>query len=90
MIDKLDNNHGEIILYQTPDSLTVLDVRLKNETIWLTQKQMAELFDCTSDNISLHLKNIYNERELIEQATAEEFPVVQIEGKSNIKSRSQQ
>lgn len=84
MIEKLDNNHGEIILYQTPDSLTVLDVRLKNETIWLTQKQMAELFDCTADNISLHLKNIYNERELIEQATAEEFSVVQIEGKRKI------
>lgn len=84
MIEKLDNNHGEIILYQTPDSLTVLDVRLKNETIWLTQKQMAELFDCTTDNISLHLKNIYNERELIEQATAEEFSVVQIEGKRKI------
>jgi hypothetical protein len=84
MIDKLDNNHGEIILYQTPDSLTVLDVRLKNETIWLTQKQMAELFDCSADNVGLHLKNIYKEKELDEKATAEEFSVVQIEGKRKI------
>jgi hypothetical protein len=78
---ELDKNHGEIILYQTPDSQTVLDVRLKDETIWLTQKQMAELFDCSADNISLHLRNIYKEMELREEATAEEFSVVQIEGK---------
>lgn len=71
-----DKDHGEIILYQTPDSPTVLDVRIEHETIWLTQKQMAELFDCSPDNISLHLRNIYKELELTEETTAGEFPVV--------------
>jgi hypothetical protein len=79
-----DHIHGEIIIYQTPDSLTVLDVRIEHETIWLSQKQMAELFDCSADNIGLHLKNIYNEMELSEVATTEEFSVVQIEGKRKV------
>lgn len=77
-------DHGEIILYQAPDGLTSLDVRIEKETIWLTQKQMAEIFDCSADNVSLHLKNIYAERELIEAATTEEFSVVKIEGKRKI------
>lgn len=78
------NIRGEIILYQTPDSPKVVDVRIENETIWLSQKQMAELFDCSVDNVSLHLKNIYKEKELDEKATAEEFSVVQIEGNRKI------
>ena len=79
-----DKIRGEIILYQTPDSLTVLDVRIEHDTIWLSHKQMAELFDCSIDNVSLHLKNIYKEMELDETATTEEFSVVQIEGKRKI------
>ncbi len=55
-----------------------------DDTFWLTQKAMAELFGCSSDNISLHLKNIYNEEELSEEATAEEFSVVQREGKRDV------
>lgn len=53
-------NKGEIILYN-PNETISLDVRIDNETIWLSQGQMAELFGCSSDNVGLHLKNIYKE-----------------------------
>jgi len=55
---------GEIIIYQTTDGTTVLDVRLENETVWLTQSQMVELFNTTKQNVSLHINNIYKEGEL--------------------------
>lgn len=77
-------NHGEIILYQSEDALQ-LEVRMEDETVCLTQKQMAELFQCSTDNVSLHLKNIYNEKELLEPATTEYFSVVQLEGKRKVK-----
>ena len=77
-------NNGEIIFYHAADQSTILEVRIENETIWLTQKQMAELFDCSPDNIGLHLKNIYREKELNEDATTEDFSVIQIEGKRKI------
>ncbi|MBU0705645.1 virulence RhuM family protein [Patescibacteria group bacterium] len=70
----------DFVLYTTPNGEVKLEVFLKNETLWLTQKMMAELFDCTPDNISLHLKNIYSEKELDEKRTSEEFSVVQNEG----------
>jgi hypothetical protein len=75
MIDK-----GEIILYQPDDRTTQLEVRLGEDTVWLTIKQMALLFDCSTDNIGWHLKNIYNEEELKEAATSEESSEVQQEG----------
>ena len=55
------------------------------ENVWLTQKLMAELFECSADNISLHLRNIYTEHELEENATTEEFSVVQTEGAREVK-----
>ena len=73
-------NKGEIVIYTATDGSIRLDARLKDETIWLTQKAMAELFDCSSDNISLHLKNIYKEHELDKNSTTEDFSVVQKEG----------
>jgi len=82
-----DNKQGEIILYQTPDNQTALEVRVEKETIWLTQKQMAELFDCSTDNISLHLRRIYKDKELNENSTSEEYSVVQIEGKREVKRK---
>ncbi|MHB8829769.1 MAG: virulence RhuM family protein [Syntrophales bacterium] len=75
---KLTDN--EITVYQTPGGNINIEVLYANENVWLSQKRMAELFDCTPDNISLHLKNIYREEELNEAATAEEFSVVQKEG----------
>ena len=73
----------EIILYQLEDANVYVNVIFKEETFWMTQKAMAELFDCTADNISLHLKNIYKE-ELDVEATAEFFSVVQNEGGRNV------
>lgn len=71
---------GQILIYQSEDGLVKLDVRLVNESIWLAQSDMAALFQCSADNISLHLKNIYDEGELDEAATAEDFSVVRDEG----------
>ncbi len=69
-----------IVLYQNNDSNVCVSVYYNNETFWLTQKAMAELFGCSTDNISLHLKKIYAEGELDEKATTEFFSVVQKEG----------
>jgi len=82
---KLPDN--EITVYQTPDGNINIEVLYANENIWLSQKRMAELFDCTPDNVSLHLKNIYREQELTEAATAEEFSVVQKEGGRTVTRR---
>jgi len=76
---------GEIFLYQPDDRSTKLEVRVDHETIWLSQKQMAILFDCSIDNIILHVNNIYKEDELKESATSEDFSVVQLEGKRQVK-----
>ena len=76
---------NNIIIYQTPSGKTQIDVQLQNNTIWLTQKAMGELFECSTDNISLHLKNIYKEQELSKDSTTEDFSVVQKEGSRNIK-----
>jgi len=73
-------NKGEIVIYTAADGSVSLDARLENDTIWLTQKAMAELFGCSTDNISLHLKNIYKENELNKSSTTEDFSVVQKEG----------
>jgi hypothetical protein len=74
------NNEVEFLLYNLPDEEVKVQVIIKDETIWSTQKAMAQLFDYSPDNISLHLKNIFNERELLMETTAEEISVVQQEG----------
>ena len=71
---------NKIIIYSTDDGKAKIEVKLENETVWLSQKQMAELFDCSVDNVALHLKNIYMEGELLEKRTSEESSVVQKEG----------
>lgn len=76
---KLPDN--QIAVYQTLDGSINIEVLYANENIWLSQKRMAELFGCSADNISLHLKNIYQEKELDPEATTEEFSAVQQEGK---------
>ena len=72
------NRVNEIILYQ-PDDTLALDVRVEDDTVWLTQAQMAELFQTTKQNISLHIRNIYKEGELDEMATVKEYLTVQKE-----------
>jgi len=78
---------SEIILCQTEDNRTRIEVRLENETVWLTQNQMAELFQTTQQNISLHLQNIYAEGELRPEATHKEFLSVRPEGNRNVQRR---
>ena len=78
--NEIQQNQHSIVLYQNDESNVCVNVYYSNETFWLTQKAMAELFGCSSDNISLHLKKIYSEGELDEMSTTEFFSVVQKEG----------
>lgn len=78
------NREHEIVLYKMDSANICVSVYYKEETFWLSQKAMAKLFDCSADNISLHLKNIFNEEELDELASAEDFSVVQKEGARNV------
>jgi len=78
---------SQIIIYQTEDGKTKLEVKLENETVWLTQKLMADLFQTTVPNINIHLKNIFDEEELNEKATCKDFLIVQKEGDRNIEIR---
>lgn len=70
-------NESNILLYESDEGKINVDVILKDETIWLTQKSIADLFECSSDNISLHLKNIFKENELDRNSTTEKISVVQ-------------
>jgi prophage maintenance system killer protein len=74
---------GELIIYQ-PDDESTVSVRLEGNTVWLTQRQLSEILDTSTDNIGLHLKNIYVSGELVETATTEDFSVVQQEGQRAI------
>jgi hypothetical protein len=76
---------GEILLYDNGGDKEFVSVVFQDENFWLTQSGMAELFDCSSDNISLHLKNIYAEEELSPDATTEKFSVVRKEGTRNVR-----
>ena len=80
----MEPNKGEIVMYQ-PDETIRLEVRVENETVWLTQQQMAELFNATKQNISLHINNIYDEGELEQIATVKDYLTVQKEGKRMVK-----
>ncbi len=84
-MDKDLTKSGEILLYNHDGEKEFVSVLFKDETFWLTQKAMAELFDCTADNISLHLKNIYEEEELAFSATTEKFSVVRKEGARDVR-----
>lgn len=68
---------NKIIIYQTEDGQTKIDVRLENETVWLTQAQMAELFEKTPQNITMHIGNVYKKGELERDSTCKEYLQVQ-------------
>ena len=74
---------GEIILYQ-PDETVRLEVRLEDDTVWLTQQQMAELFQTTKNNVTLHIGNVYKEHELVAESTSKESLLVRMEGKRQV------
>lgn len=74
--------NNEIIIYQSADGTPNIEVRVNNETVWLSQRQMAELFNCSVDNIGLHLKNIFKESELNENSVTEEYSVTASDSKN--------
>lgn len=76
---------GEVIVYESPEGGGSVDVRFKDESVWLTQLQMAEVFRTSTDNVGLHLKNIYATGELKEAATTEDFSVVRSEGQRKVR-----
>lgn len=76
-------NRGEIVIYESKDG-PKLEVRLEEDTVWLTQKQMAILFDKSISTINEHIKNIYKERELDKKSTIRKFRIVQLEGKRRV------
>ncbi|MBW2166709.1 MAG: virulence RhuM family protein [Deltaproteobacteria bacterium] len=79
-----EKSNSQILIYQTEGGQTKIEVRLENETVWLTQKMMAELFQVTIPTINEHVKNIYNEAELVPEATIRKFRIVQKEGKREV------
>ena len=78
------NNNGNIIIYQTEDGLTKINVKVENETVWLNQQQMAELFQSSRTNVVEHIKHIYEEGELSEEATCRKFRQVRMEGNREV------
>ena len=79
------NTNSDLMVYQTDSGALEVRFDATHDTVWLSQAQMAELFESSTDNISLHLKNIYLEQELSEQATTEDYSVVRQEGTRQVK-----
>lgn len=75
---------GEIVIYQTEGGQTKIEVRLEGETLWLTQAGLAEVYQTTKQNISLHIQNIYEEGELEEDSTVKDYLIVQTEGSRQV------
>ncbi|MBR1809296.1 MAG: virulence protein RhuM/Fic/DOC family protein [Paludibacteraceae bacterium] len=84
MTNKQNENRGEILLYRAEDNTIQLDVRMENDTVWLTQRQIADLFGVKKAAISKHVANIFSQGELIHEATVSKMETVQIEGKRMI------
>lgn len=81
---KENNQKSQIVIYKTEEGRIKIDVRFDDETVWLSQNALAELFQTTKNNISLHVKNIFEEGELDQKATVKEFLTVQKEGKREV------
>ena len=81
---QIRNSTAEFLIFQAEDKAQGVQVFYKDETIWASQKAIAALFDCSTDNVSLHLKNIFESGELQAEATAEKFSVVQTEGERQV------
>ena len=79
-IETYNPTEESVVVYCSADNAVQLDVQLADETVWLTQAQMAMLFDSTKQNVSLHINNIYKEGELSKEATVKDYLTVQNEG----------
>ena len=71
----MSENRGELIMYQTEDGLTRIDVRIESDTVWLTRKQMAELFDRDISVIGRHIRNVFEEGELVEESNVQKMHI---------------
>ncbi len=87
MKNKIENSTGQFLVYKAEDGTVKIDVKLSDETVWLTQKLMAELFHTSIPNINMHLKNIFSEGELKGSSTIKDFLIVQNEGKREVKRK---
>lgn len=72
------SDYGDIIIYQTEDGLTNIDVKIEDETVWLTQQQLAELYKSSRTNVNEHIKHIYEDGELDRESTCRNFRQVRI------------
>ena len=79
------SSSAEFLIFERQTQDKEIRVRFEEDDLWLTQKAMSELYDCSTDNISLHLKNIYNDLELDKESTTEDFSIVQKEGNREVK-----
>lgn len=79
-IVQFQSNEESVVVYRTDDNMLQLEVQVADETVWLSQKQMASLFCTTPQNITIHIGNIYKEQELSKEATCKDFLQVQVEG----------
>ena len=78
----MESNASEIIIYQSEDGTTKIDVRVEDETVWLSQAQMAELFQTTKQNVSLHINNAFKEGELDRNSVVKEYLTTAADGKN--------
>lgn len=81
MVEQSTDDRGEIVIYEDESGRSSLEVRLRNETVWLTQTQMAELFQKTKQNVSLHIRNIFKEGELSENSVVKDYLTTAADGK---------
>jgi len=79
---QIRNSTAEFLIFNTQANEDGIEVRYENKTIWLSQKMMATLFGCSTDNVSLHLKNIFKEGEMVEESVSEEYSVTASDGKN--------
>lgn len=86
---EIRNSTAEFLIFMAKGKEDGIQVVYKNESVWATQKAMSQLFNCTSDNIGVHLKNIYDTGELLKEATTEEISVVQLEGTREVTRKLQ-
>jgi hypothetical protein len=85
MTDAASQDRGELVLYATDDGAARFFLRAEGGSVWLTQLELAELFQTTKQNVSLHLKNVFGEGELAAAATVKEYLTVQAEGKRHVR-----
>lgn len=82
---QIRNSTTDFLVFTKQSGKQGIEVRVHDENVWLTQKAMAQLFDCSTDNVALHLKNIYSEGELLEKSTTEDSSAVQMEGNRKVR-----